>query len=348
MLRYLTAGESHGPALVGIMDGFPAGVPIDENYIAASLARRRTAPGRSPRQTQEKDLIHITGGLHRNMTTGAPVAVILENASRLSVLDPASVPRPGHADLAGMLKYGISAAAIIRERASARETAVRTALGAFCVRLLELLDVKITGRVINLGGIENGTYEAMARELERARKAGRSIGGVFEITADNLPVGLGSHAQWDRRLSSKLAAQLMGLNGIKGLEFGAGFGLAAMKGEKALDLFKKNSPLKRLSNLAGGLEGGMTNGMPLVVRAAVRPVPGQGFPVRSIDLRTGGTADSEPARSDTTAVFAAAVIAEHIMAFELADAVLEKFGGDSLKEIQSRIKAWRKQTAKLL
>ena len=346
MLRYLTAGEAHGPALIGIMDGFPAGVKIDKDYVARSLARRRTVPGRSSRQAQETDSFYISCGLYKNTTTGAPVAVILKNVSQFAVLNPSSVPRPGHADLAGMLKYGISASSVIRERASARETAVRTALGAFCLRLMELLDIRITSRVIKLGHLRSEDAKTILRELEQAGKSGRSLGGVFEVKAENLPAGLGSHTQWDRRLPARLTAQLMGLNGVKGAEFGSGFELAAMRGEEALDLFKKGSPLKRSTNLAGGLEGGMTNGMPLVLRAAVRPVPGQGIPVRSIDLKTGKTANAAPGRSDITAVFAAAVIAEHLIAFELADAVLEKFGGDSLKEIKARMDAWRRQTAK--
>lgn len=348
MLRYLTAGEAHGPALIGIMDGFPAGVKIDRAYVARSLARRRNVPGRSARQTQETDSFYISSGLHKNTTTGAPVAVMLKNASQFAVLDPSAVPRPGHADLAGMLKYGISASAVIRERASARETAVRTALGAFCLRLLELLDINISSRVIKLGHLRSEDPKTILREIEQARRSGRSLGGIFEVKTDNLPVGLGSHAQWDRRLPSRLAAQLMGLNAVKGLEFGSGFDLAAMKGEEALDLFKKGNPLKRLTNLAGGIEGGMTNGMPLVLRASVRPVPGQGSPVCSIDLKTGKTANAAPGRSDITAVFAAAVIAEHLMAFELTNALLEKFGGDSLKEIQTRVSAWRKHTNKLM
>jgi chorismate synthase len=348
MLRYLTAGEAHGPALIGILDGFPAGVPIDREYVARSLARRRTAAGRSRRQARETDSFYISCGVYKNTTTGAPVAVMLKNVSQFAVLDPSAIPRPGHADLAGMLKYGISAAAVIRERASARETAVRTALGAFCLRLLELLEIKIFSRVVKLGHLRSEDAKTIMRELEAAARAGRSLGGVFEIRAENLPVGLGSHAQWDRRLPSRLAAQLMGLNGVKGLEFGSGFELSAMKGEEALDFFRKGSPLRRLTNLAGGLEGGMTNGMPLVLRAAVRPVPGQRIAVRSIDLKTGKTVSAAPGRSDVTAVFASAVIAEHLLAFELAGAVLEKFGGDSLKEIRARVEAWRKQTKKLL
>jgi chorismate synthase len=329
------------------MDGFPAGVKIDRDYISRSLARRRTAPGRSARQALETDAFYISCGLYKGVTTGAPVAVMLNNTSRFAVLDPSSTPRPGHADLAGMLKYGISASAVIRERASARETSMRTVLGAFCLRLLELLDIEITSRVIKLGHLRCEDSGTLLRELERAKKSGRSLGGVFEVKAGNLPVGLGSHAQWDRRLPSRLAAQLLGLNGVKGAEFGSGFELAAMRGEGALDFFKKGRPLERLTNLAGGLEGGMTNGMPLVLRAAVRPVPGQGSTVRSIDLKTGRTSAVAPGRSDITAVFAAAVIAEHLIAFELANAVLEKFGGDSLKEIKLRVDAWRRQTAKL-
>ena len=343
-MRYLTAGESHGPAIVAVLDGFPAGVRIETAAIARSLARRRTAPGRSPRQAEETDSCRVLGGLHRGETTGAPVAVVIDNAVRIDEIDDSAVPRPGHADFAGMLKYGLAAPAVVRERASARETVARVALGAFCLRLLGLLDIRVSSRVVALGGRTGAGQTAMIRELERARKSGESLGGVFEVRAENLPVGLGSHVQWDRRLSSRLAAQLMGLNAVKGVEFGAGFALAALRGTASLDLFKKGRNFERESNLAGGLEGGMTDGAPLIIRAAVRPVPGQGVPVRSVDMRTGRPAQARPGRSDLTAVFAAAVVAEHVTAFELADAILEKFGGDSLRELAPRLVAWRAKT----
>lgn len=337
MLRYLTAGESHGEYLSGILDGFPAGVKITAAYIAAQLKRRRTAPGRSARQALETDGFKIVSGLAGGATTGAPIALIIKNAGR-GLPVASSLPRPGHADLPGMLKYGTLNAALIRERASARDTAMRTALGSFAMRLNELLGIKVVSEVVSLGGLSPVTAQGAQRELLRARGAGDTLGGEFKIVFTGVPAGLGSCAQWDRRLGARLGAALSGINGVKGFETGGGFCLSAIGGLEAA-----GDP-----DLSGGLDGGMTNGRALTLRCAVKPVPGLPGGVLSTDLRSFRKKLSVSKTSDTTAVFAAAVVGEHAASLELAAALLEKFGGDSLGEILPRVKEWRRQTKKAL
>jgi len=337
MLRYLTAGESHGKYLTGILEGFPAGVKITREYIAAQLSRRRQAPGRSPRQARETDAFEIVSGLSGNVTTGAPISLLIPNAGR-DLPPPSSLPRPGHADLPGMLKYGLLNAVLIRERASARETAMRTALGSFALRLHELLDININSKVVRLGSLSTVTAETAAAELLRARRAGDTLGGVFEVTVENLPAGLGGFSQWDQRLGSRLGAALMGINGVKGFEVGGGFALAAAGGMDA----------SKDPELSGGLDGGMTNGRALTLRCAVKPVPGLPGGTLSTDLKSFRKKLSISKTSDTTAVFAAAVVGEHAAALELAGALLEKFGGDSFSELAQRVDEWRKQTGKIL
>jgi chorismate synthase len=336
-MRYLTAGESHGKYLSGILEGFPAGVKISRDYIAAQLRRRRQAPGRSVRQARETDDFEIISGLSGDITTGAPISLLIPNSGR-DLPPPSSLPRPGHADLPGMLKYGLTNAVLVRERASARETAMRTALGSFALRLHELLGININSRVLRLGALRAVTAETASAELLRARRAGDTLGGVFEVTAENLPAGLGDYAQWDRRLGVRLGAALMGINGVKGFEVGGGFGLASASGIAAM-----KSP-----ELSGGLDGGMTNGRVLVLRCAVKPVPGLPGGAPSVDLRTFRKKLSVSLTSDVTAVFAAAVVGEHAAALELAGALLDKFGGDSLSEIERRVDEWRKKTGKIL
>ena len=337
MLRYLTAGESHGKYLSGILEGFPAGVKITRDYIAAQLRRRRQAPGRSARQARENDDLEIISGVSGDTTTGAPIGLLIRNVSRGLPL-PSSLPRPGHADLPGMLKYGQLNASLIRERASARETAMRTALGSFALRLHELLGININSRVIGLGGLRVFTAQTAAVELLRARRAGDTLGGIFEVTAENLPAGLGGCAQWDRRLGARLGAALMGINGVKGFEVGGGFSLAAAGGIEA----------SKDPEVSGGLDGGMTNGRKLTLRCAVKPVPGLPGGTASTDLKSFREKLSVSKSSDTTAVFAAAVVGEHTAALELAGALLEKFGGDSYSEIERRVDEWRKRTGKIL
>jgi chorismate synthase len=337
MLRYLTAGESHGKCLTGILEGFPAGVKVPAPYIAAQLRRRRQAPGRSARQALETDSFEITSGVRNGVTTGAPIAVLLENRGR-ALPAPDAVPRPGHADLPGMLKYGSIDATLVRERASARETAMRVALGSFVLRLTELLGVTINSRVVSLGRLPAVNAASAAAELLRARRAGDTLGGVFEVTAEGLPAGLGDFTQADRRLGARLAAAMLGINGVKGFEVGGGFAMAALGGLEAC-----GEP-----ELSGGLDGGMTNGRLLTLRCAVKPVPGLAAGAPSADLRTFKKKLCVSKTSDTTAVFAAAVIAEHAAALTLADALLEKFGGDSLAEIKPRVDEWRRKTGKIL
>ncbi len=337
MLRYLTAGESHGEYLTGILEGFPAGVKVPRAYIAAQLGRRRRAPGRGARQALETDVFEITSGMDGETTTGAPVTVLLRNRGRAAP-GFSAVPRPGHADLAGMLKYGTMNASLVRERASARETAARVALGSFALKLNELLGVTINSRVVGLGRLPSIDAASAAAELLRARRAGDTLGGVFEVTAEGLPAGLGDFTQHDRRLGARLAAAMLGVNGVKGFEIGGGFALAALGGMEAA-----GSP-----ELSGGLDGGMTNGRRLTLRCAVKPVPGLPGGAPSADLRTGRKALAISRTSDTSAVFAAAVVAEHAAALTLAAALLEKFGGDSLAEIKPRVDEWRRKTGKLL
>lgn len=337
MLRHLTTGESHGEYLAGILEGFPAGVKITPAFIEAQLRRRRQAPGRSARQALETDQFKIISGVAGGLTTGAPISVLLANKGR--TLPPASsLPRPGHADLAGMLKYDTLNASLIRERASARETAAGVALGAFALRFLEMLGIGINSRVLSLGTLGLVTAESAAAELLRARRAGETLGGVFELTAENLPAGLGGFSQRDRRLGARLGAALLAINGVKGFEVGGGFGLAALGGKAA-----SADP-----ELSGGLDGGMTNGRLLRLRCAVKPVPGLPGGSPSTDLKSFRKKLSVSATSDTTAVFAAAVVGENAAALELAGAVLEKFGGDSVGEIKARVDEWRKRTQKIL
>jgi len=337
MLRHLTAGESHGKYLAGILEGFPAGVKITRAYIAAQLQRRRLAPGRSARQARETDAFEILSGMDGDITTGAPIGLLIGNTSRALPL-PSSLPRPGHADLAGMLKYDTLNASLIRERASARETAMRTALGSFAMRLNQLLGIAVNSRVIAIGGVYGLTAAGMAEDLARARREGDTLGGEFELTMENVPAGLGSSVQADRRLGARLGAALLGVNGVKGFEIGGGFMLAALGGKAAA----------RDPELSGGLDGGMTNGRSLIMRCAVKPVPGLPGGAVSTDLKSFRKKLSISKTSDTTAVFAAAVVAEHAASLELASALLEKFGGDSLKELRPRVKEWRRKTGRIL
>jgi chorismate synthase len=337
MLRYLTAGESHGEYLSAILDGFPAGVRVPRAYIAAQLKRRRLAPGRSARQARETDAFDIISGMKGDITTGAPIALLIKNASR-EVPPASSLPRPGHADLGGMFKYGSPDAALIRERASARETAARTAVCCFATRLNELLGIRASSRVILLGRVAPVTAAGAAAELLRARRAGDTLGGEFQLTFKNVPAGLGSCMQRDLRLGARLGAALLAIHGVKSCELGAGLTLA-MTGGIAASL----EPA-----LAGGIDGGMTSGRDLTLRCAVKPVPGLPGGAPSTDLRTFRKKLSVSKTSDTTAVFAAAVVAEHAASFELASALLEKFGGDSLAEIRPRVEEWRKITGKIL
>lgn len=374
MLRFLTAGESHGPALTTIVEGLPAGIPLDEEYINNQLARRQGGYGRGGRMQIERDRVSILSGVRGGSTLGSPVCLMVENkdwANWSEIMDPGpgarldqrvvTRPRPGHADLAGALKYGHRDIRNILERSSARETAARTAAGSIARRLLEELGIVVVGYVASIGTVsalapdlpaaelkdraeanpvkswDQAAGRQMTGEIDRAREAGDSLGGVFEVRAYGLPVGLGSHVHWDRKLDSRLAGALMGIQAIKGVEVGAGFGAAATPGSAVHDeiFFEPARWFYRRSNNAGGIEGGMTNGETLVVRAAMKPIPTLYKPLRSADLLSGEPLEASVERSDVCAVPAACVVGEAAVAWELAVACLQKFGGDSLGEIKA-------------
>jgi chorismate synthase len=367
MLRFLTAGESHGPSLVAIVEGLPAGLEVDVEAIDRDLARRQGGYGRGARMRIEQDRVDIIGGVIGGRTTGAPVALRIENRDwpnwrdswATGELPPLTVPRPGHADYAGMLKYGFSDARPILERASARETATRVAVGALAKLLLSAFDILIGSYVTEIGGVVATVPELPVSELwalaeasdvrcpdaeaaarmraaiDRARQAGDSLGGVFVVTATGVPVGLGSHVHWDRRLDARLAAALVSIPAVKGVEIGPAFDNARLPGTCVHDEFVwAEGRVARLSNRAGGIEGGMSNGQPVEVRAAMKPIPTTIRPLRSVDLVSGTEAATQYQRSDVCAVPAAAVVGEAMMAWVLAEALVEKYGGDSLSEMK--------------
>ncbi len=374
MLRYLTAGESHGPALVATVDGLPAGLKVTAAYINRHLTRRRQGYGRGGRMRIERDQARFLGGVRGGETLGGPVAILIENRdwnNWRAAMDPEGpVPeeqarrvtrvRPGHADLAGALKYDRHDARDILERASARETAGRVAAGALTLRLLEEFGVQVIGHVLSIGTVRaepsrltppevGGQAElspvrcsdakataAMVKEIDEARRMGDSVGGVVEVLVTGLPPGLGSHVQWDRKLDARLAAALMSIQAVKGVEVGLGFEAASRRGSAVHDeiFYHPERGFYRSSNNAGGIEGGMSNGEPLTVRAAVKPIATLYHPLQTVDLVSKAALQASVERSDICAVPAVAVIAEAAVAFVLAEAWLEKFGGDSLAEVR--------------
>ena len=383
VLRWITAGESHGPALVAVLEGMVAGVEITSKEIAAELARRRLGHGRGARMKFEADELEIIGGIRHGRTMGGPVAVRIANSEwpkweavmAADPVDPAEIagvarkapltrPRPGHADLPGMIKYGFDDARPVLERASARETAARVALGAVARAFLrQALGVEIVSHVVAIGSVEAPEDEvpgpndlervdaspvrafseqataAMVAEIDAARRDGDTLGGVVEVIAYGLPVGLGSYVQADRRLDARLAGALMSIQAMKGVEIGDGFRTARRRGSVAHDEIVPGDPVRRLTNRAGGLEGGMTNGEPLRVRAAMKPISTVPRALRTVDVTTGEPAQAINQRSDVCAVPAAGVVAEAMVALVLADAALEKFGGDSLAETRRNAQA---------
>lgn len=370
-LRFFTAGESHSKALVAIIEGMIAGLPLNEKYIAAHLKRRQVGYGRSSRMQLEEDKAEIISGVRHGLTLGSPISLLIKNMvwedwkEAMSIspvttkVEPITSPRPGHADLAGVIKYGMDDIRPILERASARETAARVAVGAVARRFLEEFEIIIQSHTVNIGGhwakrgstmdwqqVENSTVrcaeneakKAMISAIDEAKEKGDTLGGVFELVATGVPVGLGSHVQWDRRLDGLIAQAIMSIHAVKGVEIGDGFTLTDVKGSKAHDVIKPGSgkaasSWHRPTNRAGGIEGGISNGQPIVVRAAVKPIVTLGKPLPSVDLRSGETTRAHYERSDICVVPAAGVIGEAMLAIVLADAMLDKFGGDSLKEI---------------
>jgi chorismate synthase len=388
MFRWLTAGESHGRALAAICDGVPAGVRITSGDVAGALARRRAGYGRGARMKFEQDEVEITGGVRHGVTLGGPVAIRVGNTEwpkwetvmspdpvpACELADqarnaPLSRPRPGHADLAGMQKYGFTDARPILERASARETAARVALGEVARHLLEqVLGVRIVSHVVQLGSVsvpqdaplptpgdvakvdedpvrclDARASAAMVAEVDAARKDGDTLGGVVEVLAYGLPPGLGSHAQWDRRLDARMAGALMSVQAIKGVAFGDGFVTASRRGSDAHDeIMLSAHGVYRETNRAGGVEGGMTTGEVLRVRAAMKPISTVPRALSTVDVLTGEPAKAINQRSDVTAVPAAGVVAEAMVALVLAEAAVEKFGGDSASEMRRNAEGYLK------
>ncbi|WP_322762303.1 chorismate synthase [Frankia sp. Cr2] len=399
MLRWLTAGESHGPALVATVEGLPAGIRVSSSQIADELARRRLGHGRGARMSFERDEVELLGGMRHGLTLGGPVSILVRNtewpkwrqvmapdapdavdAAELAGLArnaPLTRPRPGHADLAGMQKYGFSDARPVLERASARETAARVALGTVAKALLrQAYGIEVVSHVVAIGSVEippgspppqpvtmdvvdadpvrcadPATSIRMVAEIDAARRDADTLGGIVEVLAYGCPPGLGSYVHGDRRLDARIAGELMGIQAIKGVEFGDGFTTARRRGSQAHDEIERlpadgvpAAPyrVRRTSDRAGGVEGGMTTGEPLRVRAAMKPISTLSRPLATIDVATGEQAVAIAQRSDVCAVPAAGVVAEAMVALVLADAAVEKFGGDSVEESRRNCEAYLK------
>ena len=347
-LSLVTAGESHGPALVGIVSGLPAGLVLDREAIDDDLRRRQEGYGRSPRQKIESDQVEVLAGLRHGRTLGTPLALVVSNRDHANWAwgmspwppegepsgkgtKPVTLPRPGHADLAGAQKYGLADVRDALERASARQTAVAVAAGAVAKALLRELGIEVAGAALPVGGAD-------AAEIDAARAERDTLGGVVEVRARAVPPGLGSYASKETRLDARLAAALMGIQAVKGVEIGEGFALARLRGSEAHDEIEPDRT--RATNRAGGIEGGMSNGEEIVVRAAMKPLPTLMRPLRSVDLDTGQPAEALVERSDTAAVDALAVVAEAAVVFELARAAREKFGGDALGDFVAAHRAY--------
>ncbi|MDO4929396.1 MAG: chorismate synthase [Corynebacterium sp.] len=395
MLRWTTAGESHGQALIALVENMPAGVPVNREDIQYQLARRRLGYGRGARMGFEADEVTLLTGIRFAKTLGSPIAIEIGNtewpkwttimsADAVDPEDPAfesgrgaklTRPRPGHADFAGMIKYGFDEARPVLERSSARETAARVAAATLARNFLrETLGVEILSHVVSIGRSEPYAGElprfadlaridespvraaspeaeaSMIAEIEAAKREGDTLGGIVEVIVEGLPIGLGSHISGDLRLDSQLAAALMGIQAIKGVEIGDGFEEARRRGSEAHDeiIREEDGSLRRLSNRAGGVEGGMTNGEPLVVRAAMKPISTVPRALRTIDMKDGSAATGIHQRSDVCAVPAAGVVAEAMVALVLARAVLDKFGGDSLEETKRNIESYKAYCAERL
>jgi chorismate synthase len=389
MLRLLTAGESHGPALTVIVEGLPAGLPVDRAAIDADLRRRQGGYGRGGRMKIESDTVEVVGGVRHGRTLGSPVSMVIRNRDHDNWRDVMSPdpqpeaarrrralkhPRPGHADLSGALKYTTDDLRNVLERASARETAARVAAGALARALLQQAGADVRSHVLRIGQgavpadapvpwealaaveespvrcVNAAAAAAMVAEIDRAKAAGDTVGGVFEVIARGLPAGLGSYAQWDRRLDGRLAQALMSIPAVKAVGLGAGFAGGQTAGSLFHDeiVFDDARGLQRPTNRAGGLEGGVTNGEELRAQAVVKPIPTLLLPLRSIDLRTKEPQQASVERSDTCVVPAAAVVGEAMVAWVVADALLEKLGGDTVEELLAHLQATRARQAEFL
>ena len=336
MLRYLTAGESHGRGLVAILEGLPAGIKIDEKIINAELKRRQMGFGRGQRMQIENDRALLVSGLKGNKTLGSPLAILIENKDfSIEKLHKVLCPRPGHADLSGFLKYGFTDIRECLERASARSTAATVAIGAVCKLFLKEFKISVTSNVVSIGGAI--AHDQRVNKIKQAMANKDTLGGDFDVIAKNVPVGLGSYVQPDRRLDSRLAAGIMSIPGIKGVEIGLGFGYADKFGSQVHDaIYYSNSKgYSRSTNNAGGIEGGISNGEDIVLSACMKPISTLMKPLDSVNVLTKKSSKAATERSDICAVESAAVVAESVVAYVLADALLEKFGIDSLVDIKA-------------
>lgn len=335
MLRYLTAGESHGKALIAILEGVPAGVKVDTDKINAELKRRQQGFGRGKRMQIEKDTAQVISGLKAGITLGSPLTLIIQNRDfSIEKLHKVLCPRPGHADLAGFLKYGFTDVREVLERASARSTAATVGVGAVCKILLGEFKIKITSRVLSIGGEDDAV--GMRQKIIEAIHKKDTVGGNFEVVAEHVPVGLGSYVQPDRRLDARLAQALMSIPGIKGVEVGLGFGYAERFGSEIHDAIyhQRGKGYLRKTNNAGGIEGGISNGENIVLRACMKPISTLMNPLESVNVSSKRSSRAAVERSDISVVEAAGVVAESACAYVLADALLEKFGGDALLDIK--------------
>lgn len=368
MLRFLTSGESHGRGLLVILEGMPAGVPVSEDELNAQLARRQHGYGRGGRMQIEQDRAEIYAGVMGGTTIGAPIGLLIGNKDWRKEEPPLTRPRPGHADLAGALKYHFNDVRRVLERSSARETVARVAAGAVCRCLLSRFGISLASHVVELGGIaatrrperpedipafaersplrciDPEAETRMIAAIDDAKSRGDTLGGVFEVVVTGLPVGLGSYVHWDRRIDGRLAQAMMSINAIKGVEIGEGFKEARLPGSAAHDeiFYDASRGFYRRTNQSGGTEGGMTTGEPLVVRVAMKPLSTLRSPLASVDIVTKERVEAAVVRSDVTAVPAAGVIGEAMAAFVLADAMLDKFGGDSLDQMRTAHDAHQK------
>ena len=381
-LKFLTAGESHGQGLLGILDGMPANLNISEKYINIQLARRQMGHGRGGRMKIEKDKAELWCGVRHGKTLGAPIGILVKNndwvnwTKKMSIsptekeIRKVTLPRPGHADLAGIQKYGFDDIRNVLERSSARETTMRVALGTLCRKFLEDIGIYVGSHVTQIHHVKNSiSYDSslspvelnekadkspvrcldekaekeMIKIIDEAKSVGDSVGGIFEVIATGLPYGLGSPMQWDRKLQAKITAMMMSVNAFKGIDIGGGMDKSEKWGSEVHDeIGWENDKYVRFSNNAGGLEGGMTNAQPIVLKMAMKPIATLIKPLRSVDMNTKESKDAHKERTDSCAVPAASVIAESMLCFVLVDALLEKFGGDSMEQFKAHLKATSK------
>ena len=380
-LRFMTAGESHGPRLTAILEGLPAGLKLEKEDIDKELARRQQGYGRGGRMKIETDKVEVLSGMRFHETLGGPLTLQVINKDfanwngRMAAFgepegEKVTAARPGHADLTGILKYDRQDVRDILERSSARETTMRVAVGAVCKAFLQELGIKVVSHVVNIGGVavdmskidmskigedvgsELNCYDSeaevkMKARIDEAKAAGDTLGGIFEVIVQGAPVGLGSHIQWDRRLDARLSAAMMSIQAIKGVEIGAGFACAVLPGSQIHDeIFLADGRVQRKTNRAGGLEGGMTNGEDIILRAAMKPIPTLMTPLKSIDIESREAVLACKERSDTCAVPAASVVGEAMTAFVVAQAICEKFGGDALTDVKAAMAAYNKRIGK--